>query len=127
MPRYIASCFHLQECFVLHQRRHVELFPYASLRIAVLSPHPRRWRRPAFGRQLARRAQAVRARDEQRGAATEALAQYEEARLRGELHRLTAEERRKITYAVRIAAHVRHAPEPAAGQRHGRDRWHRDQ
>src|SRR4051812_23861104 len=122
MSRHGASCTDLEEGLVLHERRHVELFPYASLRIAVLAAYPGHWSGHALGSQIAERAQAERARNEERRAAAEALAQHEQTRLRGELRRLAAEKGRKIAHAVEVSPHVGDAPEPAACQRHRRDR-----
>src|SRR5438105_8788779 len=126
MSRHGASCAGLQKPLVLHERRYVELFPYASLRIAVLAAYPGHRRGDALGRELAERAQAERALDKQRGPAAEALAQHEQARVRRELHRFGAEEGGKIAHAVEVAPHVGDALEPAARERHRRDRRHRD-
>src|SRR5258706_16011458 len=112
MSLHGASYADLQKGLLLHEPRYVELFPYASLRIAVLGAYPRHRRGHGLWRELAERAQAERARDEERRAGTEPLAQHEQARVRCRFDPFPADEGGKVRHAVEVAPHVGAALEP---------------
>ena len=64
----------------MQQRGDIEFLPHAALSVAVLRAQPRRRLADALRRKLLERAQAERALDEQRGAATETLVQDDRLR-----------------------------------------------